>query len=377
MNGPARIMIVAGEPSGDLHGAGVVRELKRRNPACDVFGIGGDLMISAGLDAVFHIRELSVMGFWEVVRHLPTLKAVERTLAALLRGRRPDIVILIDYPGFNLRFARRVKAENIPVAYYISPQIWAWRPGRIKKMKGIVDTMLVVFPFETALYEKAGIPVRFVGHPLLEVLTDPPGRGEFLARHGFSGDHPVVALFPGSRRQEIERIFPAMLGAARLINEATGAQIAVGVSPVLEMEYMRSFLRGQEYIRLIQDASYDIMKNADLAVVTSGTATLETGYYRTPMIVVYKMSRLTYVIIRPLIRIRSIGLVNIVAGGPVVPELIQGRANAETIATEAVALLRDPGRRASMSKALGVIREKLGSPGASARVVDAVYSMCH
>ena len=377
MNGPARIMIVAGEPSGDLHGAGVVRELKRRNPACDVFGIGGDLMISAGLDAVFHIRELSVMGFWEVVRHLPTLKAVERTLAALLRGRRPDIVILIDYPGFNLRFARRVKAENIPVAYYISPQIWAWRPGRIKKMKGIVDTMLVVFPFETALYEKAGIPVRFVGHPLLEVLTDPPGRGEFLARHGFSGDHPVVALFPGSRRQEIERIFPAMLGAARLINEATGAQIAVGVSPVLEMEYMRSFLRGQEYIRLIQDASYDIMKNADLAVVTSGTATLETGYYRTPMIVVYKMSRLTYVIIRPLIRIRSIGLVNIVAGGPVVPELIQGRANAETIATEAVALLRDPGRRAGMSKALGVIREKLGSPGASARVVDAVYSMCH
>jgi len=168
-----------------------------------------------------------------------------------------------------------------------------------------------------------------------------------------------------------------MLGAARLINEATGAQIAVGVSPVLEMEYMRSFLRGQEYIRLIQDASYDIMKNADLAVVTSGTATLETGYYRTPMIVVYKMSRLTYVIIRPLIRIRSIGLVNIVAGGPVVPELIQGRANAETIATEAVALLRDPGRRAGMSKALGVIREKLGSPGASARVVDAVYSMCH
>jgi lipid-A-disaccharide synthase len=377
MSTPARVMIIAGEPSGDLHGAGVVRELKRRNPSVQIYGIGGDQMSAAGMDIIYHVRELSVMGFWEVLRHLPLLKSVERTLGAVLRGRRPDVVILIDYPGFNLRFARAVKAEKIPVAYYISPQVWAWRSGRVRKMKELIDLMLVVFPFEVEIYKKAGIDVCFVGHPLLEAFTEPQSGKNFSTRYGFSEEKPVLGLFPGSRRQEVERIFPAMLGAARILHEQAGVQVAVGVSSVLDMEYLRSFLRGQEYIKLIQHATYDIMKNADLAVVTSGTATLETGFYQTPMIVVYKTSWLSYFIIRMLIRIRSIGLVNIVAGKPVVPELIQQGLTPQKLAREALTLLRDPDRRAEMSRSLGVIREKLGTPGASARVVDAVYSLCH
>jgi len=370
-----RVMIIAGEPSGDLHGAGVVRELKRRDPACDVFGIGGDKMRAMGMDLIYHIRELSVMGFWEVLQHLPLLRSVEKTLSVLLVARKPDVLVLIDYPGFNLRFAETAKRHGIKIVYYVSPQVWAWNPGRVRKMKGLIDTMLVVFPFEEEIYRKEGIDVRFVGHPLLDAFTEPQGRKEFLKRYGFNPDKPVLALLPGSRQQEIERIFPVLLGAARIVHQEIGVNIGVGVSSVLDLEFVKSFVRDDFPITFIQHATYDLMKNADIALVTSGTATLETGYYRTPMIVVYKTSWLTYMIGRMVVKIKNIGLVNVVAGEQIVPELIQSRLTPQRLARETISMLKDEPLRGEIARKLGIVKERLGTKGAASRVADSIYSV--
>jgi lipid-A-disaccharide synthase len=367
-------MVIAGEASGDLHGAGVVAELKRRQPGISIYGIGGDKMAAAGMELIYHIRELSVMGFVEVIRQLPVLRSVQKALEILLALRKPDVVLLIDYPGFNMRFAEKAHRLGIKVVYYISPQVWAWNPGRVKKLKKFIDKMLVVFPFEEEIYRKEGVNVQFVGHPLLEVLTEPQEKSAFYTRYGLDAARPVVGLLPGSRRQEIERIFPTMLGAARILHKKLGAQIVVGVASVLDHEFMKSFLREDFPVQLIQNATYDVMKNIDLAIVTSGTATLEAGFYRTPMIVVYKTSPLTYLIGRSLVKIKNIGLVNIVAGETVVPELIQNDAQPEKIASLAQEYLADKHRLEETAKKLSVIRERLGTPGASARVADTILA---
>lgn len=370
-----RVMMIAGEASGDLHGSAVIREIMKREPESVIFGIGGDKMRSAGMELVYHIKEISVMGFWEVLQHLPLLRSVEQTMKVLLKLKKPDILLLIDYPGFNLRFARVAHEAGVKVAYYISPQVWAWRPGRVKKMKQIIDKMLVVFPFELDIYRKEGIDAEFVGHPLLEAFTQAQGREEFCTRYGFDGKKPIIGLFPGSRTQELERIFPAMLGAARILKQKLGAQIAVGVSSILDYEFVKSFIRDEGGISLIQHATYDVMKNSDLSIVTSGTATLETAYYGTPMIVVYKTSWLTYLIGRMFIRIKNISLVNIVAGETIVPEIIQSKVNPENLANEAQKLLGDPPALSVMRKKMSVIGERLGSKGASSRVAGAILSM--
>ena len=371
-----RVMIIAGEASGDLHGAGVVRELKALSPECEIFGIGGDKMQAAGMGLIYHVRELSVMGFWEVLQHLPLLRSVEKTLETLLKARRPDVLVLIDYPGFNLRFARFARRQKIKILYYISPQVWAWNRRRVRTMKGLIDKMLVVFPFEEEIYREEGIDVEFVGHPLLEVLDhEPQGRREFCRRYGFDEQKPILGLFPGSRRQELERIFPAMLGAARILHRDRGVQIAVGVASVLEMDYVKAFLRDDFPVQLVQHATYDVMKNADLAIVTSGTATLETAYFQTPMIVVYRTSILTYLVGRLLIRIKNIGLVNIVAGQQIVPEILQGQVTPEKLAAESAKLLDDRSMREKIAGNLAAVKEKLGSAGASARVARTILSL--
>ncbi len=368
-------MIIAGEASGDLHGAGVVRELRRRRPGIDIFGIGGDKMQREGMRLVYHVRELSVMGFWEVIQHLPLLRSVERTLGALLTLQRPDVLVLIDYPGFNLRFADIARRQHIKIVYYISPQVWAWNPGRVRKMKGVIDKMLVVLPFEKQIYEKEGIDVEFVGHPLLEELDEPQGRDAFCKRYALQRDKLTLGLFPGSRKQEIERIFPVMLGAARLLQAEFDIQTVVGVAQVLDAEYVKSFLRDDFPVQLIFNATYNAMANSDVALVTSGTATLETACFRTPMIVVYKTSWLTYIIGRMFVRIKTIGLVNIVAGRQVVPELIQYRLNPRRLASAAADLLIDKNRSREISDNLADARQQLGTPGASVRVAETILSM--
>jgi lipid-A-disaccharide synthase len=371
----SRVMMIAGEASGDLHGAGVVRELKRTRPSVEVFGIGGDRMQREGMEVVFHISSVSFMGFVEVVRHLSLIRRVEHELERLLDTRRPDVVVLIDYPGFNLRFARKVKARGIRVLYYISPQVWAWRRGRVKKMKSLVDRMKVVFPFEVDLYKHEGVNVEFVGHPLVESLGEGREKEQFLNDHRLVADKRVLGLFPGSRAQEIEQILPVMIGAALRVLARRDVQVAIGVAPNLGAGFVRRFIPPGLRITLVENGTHDLMCHADAAIVTSGTATLETGWFGTPMVVVYKTSPLTYVIGRMLVDVEYIGLVNIVAGRKIVPELIQQQMSAGNIAQAIDRILDDDDYRMAMRTDLSVIKSKLGGPGASARVAKGIIEL--
>ena len=370
-----RVMMIAGEVSGDLHGAGVVGELKQRRPALEIFGIGGDAMKRAGMELVRHISSMSFMGFVEVVKHLGLIRETERTLASLLDQRPPDVVVLIDYPGFNLRFARKVKQKGIKVLYYISPQVWAWHPGRVKTMRRLVDRMKVVFPFEVELYQREGVDVEFVGHPLVETLRASATREEFFRAHRLDLRKRLVGLFPGSRKQELEKILPVMRAATRSLVKSHDVQCVLGIAPSLGLPLLRESIAPDDPITLVEGATYDLMAYADAAMVTSGTATLETGWFGTPMVVLYRTSWPSYLIARALITTTNIALVNIVLGKTVVPELIQHHARAEKV-TEAVARILDDGAySASVRKELSAVQSKLGTPGASARVADAIIAL--
>ena len=369
-----KVMIIAGEASGDLHGSGVVRELKRQNPAMEIFGVGGDRMKREGMQLVYHVNELGFMGFAEVLKHLPVIRSMKRTLEVLLRHRRPDVLLLIDYPGFNLRFAKVAKRNGIKIVYYISPQVWAWHRSRVKGMRGLVDLMLVILPFETELYRKEGIDAEFVGHPLLEVAKSDVDRRGFCKRYSLDPAKRILALLPGSRRQEIEMIFPEMLRAARHVAAEEGVEIVLAMAQTLREDHLRTFYN-LEGIRVIQGATYDVMRNADFALVTSGTATLETGLFTTPMAVVYKTSWFTYMVGRLLIQVKNIGLVNIVAGKEIVPEFIQQRANAKNLAAVALVYLRDQQLLATVREQLRIVKGNLGEPGASGKVAQRILQM--
>ncbi len=372
---PPRVLMVAGEASGDLHGSSVVRALKALSPGVQVSGVGGERMRREGVEIVHDIGDLSFMGFTEVLRNLGTIRNVRRELIGEMEARRPDVVVLIDYPGFNLRFAREVKKRRIPLLYYISPQVWAWHRGRVRKMKGLVDRMKVVFPFEVGIYASEGIDVEFVGHPLAEQIGTTCTKEEFFRRNGLDPEKRVLGLFPGSRRQEVERILPVMAEAARMLSASRRLQPAIGVAPNLGREFVGRFIGPGTGIVMVENGTYDLMAYADAAVVTSGTATLETGWFGTPMAVVYRTSPLTYAIGRLLVSVKSIGLVNIVAGRPVVPEFVQGAMTAAVIAGAVGRMLDDPSVAASIRRELSVIREKLGGPGASGRVARGILSL--
>ncbi len=367
-------MIIAGEASGDLHGAGVVRELKRLNPALDIFGVGGDKMQKEGMDLIYHVREIAVMGFWEVLKHLPVIRSMKQTLTQLLSLRKPDLVLLIDYPGFNLRFAPIVKQRGIKVVYYISPQVWAWHQSRVRNMRGMVDKMLVVFPFEVELYRREGIDAEFVGHPLVDVLASHMSRHDFCKRYDLDERKEILAIFPGSRQQEIAKMFEEMLSAARSIARERNMEIAVGLAPTIPESYFTGYY-ALDGIRLIKGATYDLMNHSSFALVKSGTSTLETAWFGTPMFVLYKTSWFTYLIGRLLVRTKNIGLVNIVAGSSVVPEFVQHKVRSRLIARKALDLLRNPNALSAMRSALATVREKLGKSGAAGRVAEHVMRM--
>ncbi len=364
-------MIIAGEASGDLHGSGVVRELKRLSPSIDIYGVGGDKMKQEGMDLIYHINELGFMGFIEVVKHLPFIKTMEHTLEQIVKLKRPDVLVLIDYPGFNLRFARIAKRYNVKIVYYISPQVWAWHKSRVKKICSFVDKMLVILPFETDFYRKEGIDAEFIGHPLLEVLESKLNRQNFCKRFSLNEQKKIVALFPGSRKQEVDHIFSEMLSAARIISRQKDIEIVVGIAPTLQEEYFKTLYNLQD-VHIIKGLTYEVMANADFAFVTSGTATLETACFGTPMFVVYKTSLLTYLIGRTLVHVKNIGLVNIVAGKMIAPEFIQYNANAKIMARSAIKLLNDTKQLADMKANLSDVKQKLGTIGASRRVAERV-----
>ena len=322
---------------------------------------------------VYHVNELSFMGFAEVLKHLPLIRSVEITLEQLLRLKKPDVVLFIDYPGFNLRFARRVKSYGIKTIYYISPQVWAWKKGRIKKIRSLIDLMLVVFPFEVPLYERAGVNVRFVGHPLVEEMKETMAKHQFAKRYNLNPDKKYIAVIPGSRKQEIEKLLSLMVRAASDI-AGEEKEVVIAVAPGLSIEYCQRIVPQGLKAVFVQHATHEVMKYSEFAFVTSGTATLETACNGTPMVVVYKTSRFTYWIARLVVRIKNIALVNIVAGKRIVPELVQHHATVATLVREAKKIIDVPERYAEMKNELEVVHEKLGKAGASTAVAEAILA---
>ena len=377
-------MLIAGESSGDLHGGRLASALKKLRPELRLFGLGGSSMRQAGVEILDDPTAVAVIGLVEVLKHLGTFKALYRRAVNALDELKPDLVVLVDYPGFNLRFAREVKHRGIRLVYYISPQIWAWNSGRIRKIKKLVDRMLVVFPFEKGLYEKAEIPVTFVGHPLLEHVKPSLDRMEALERLGLADGLPIIGLLPGSREVEIRRILPALLSAGEKMKEQlpSSARFLLIKAPHLSWElYKEALSKSSLNPKVVERWDYDGIYSCDLVLVASGTATLECALLERPMLIIYKTSWPTYLISRLLIRIPVIGLVNVIAsaessgkitGKKIVPEFIQQEASPEKIAHAAVELWQSAEKRERMKISFREIREKLGKTGASEEAAKAV-----
>ncbi len=372
---PKTIMIIAGEASGDLHGSSLASSLKAIDPDLRLIGMGGEKMIKAGVESYRNIEDLSVIGLGEVLSNLGKFKAVFRFLAGKLDSEKPDCVVLIDYPEFNLRFAKEAKKRNIPVVYYISPQIWAWRKGRVKIVKKFIEKMIVIFAFEKEFYEKEAVAAEFVGHPLLDVVKPRSSREDFLKEQGLADNKKIVALLPGSRQIEVIRNLPVMVKAAEIIKNRSGDDIQFVIAKPKEIkeEIYAEILKNYGLKpKIIEDYPYDCINAADLVLVASGTATLETAILERPMLIIYKVSLLTWLVGKMLVKIPDIGLVNIVAGVRIVPEFVQFDATPEKIADEAIGLISSPEKINEIKAKLRAVREKLGSPGASNRAAESI-----
>ena len=380
VNNPA-ILIVTGEASGDLHGAELARALRRLRPGLRLLGMGGERMKRAGVELIFDNRLLGVMGLVEVFRRWKTVLRAFEAVKQVLERRVVDLVVLIDSPDFNLRVARIAKRMGLPTVYYIGPKVWAWRPGRIKTIARWVDRMLVVFPFEEALYRAAGVPCEFVGHPLMDEIPRTLDRKDLRRRYGISEDAVVVALLPGSRQMEIDRLLDVMLEAfQRMRTDLPAVEGILPVAPSLSMSDVKRRLseRGRkigETIRLISGDAPQALACADAAIIASGTATLEAAIVGTPMVVVYKVAWLTMLAARLLVRIRTAGLVNIVAGRKVAPELLQADASPEKIAEAVLHQLKNKTAAEEMKKSLDEVRQKLGPPGAAQRAAAGILKL--
>lgn len=364
-------MIIAGEASGDLHGSGLIRELYKLRPDLYFFGIGGDRMRQAGTELLYHIHEMSTLGFWDVIKRFAFFRTVYRRLVETIETERPDLLILIDYPGLNLRLAKEAKARGIKVFYYIAPQVWAWGSARIKKMASLVDKLAVILPFEEPLFRNAGLDAQFVGHPLLEIVGSNVDRSAFFEQHRLDQNKKLIGLLPGSRVLEVKRLLPEMVNSfAEFSQEYPSVQAVVSKADTVPLNIYRKILQNHVPVKLLENSTYEIMKNSDLLLVASGTATLESALFHTPMIIVYKVDPLTYLIGKQLIKIDSIGLVNVIAGRQIVSEFIQRQCHHRYMLPEMKRLLFDRNYRDQMVQNLALLRKKLGSPGASARAAQ-------
>ena len=367
------ILIVAGESSGDNVGGLLCAEIKILRPELELFGLGGDRMDTSGVSLLYHTNQLSILGFWEVLKHLPFIREVERKLLEEIDRRKPSLAILIDYPGFNLRLAKKLKKRGIAVMYYVSPQVWAWGKGRIAKIKQIVDKMVVVFEFEKEMYEKEGMKAEWYGHPLLEIVHPRHQKDEFLRRNEL-GDTKYIGLFPGSRIQEIERILPAMREAlAELTRRGINYKGIVGCAPGIDDKLYQKL--GGDSLLYLRAQTYDLMAYSELNLVASGTATLECAILGRPLFVLYETSPITYHIAKSMIKIPFVGLVNVVAGEKIVPEFIQGDCKGSLIADQMKVFFNDESYRNEMIERLSQLKAKLGSQGASKQAALAALSM--
>lgn len=372
-----KIMIIAGEKSGDIHGANLVNEIKKLSSDITFDGVGGDRLAEAGVKLMYNMTDLAVLGASEIIRKFSQFYAILKDIVSTLKKEHFDAVILIDFPGFNLRLAERIRKLGIPIIYYISPQVWAWRKKRVNLITELVDKMIVILPFEKKCYQNVNIDVDFVGHPLLDSIKVSHTKEELKKEFNIKGNIPLIGLLPGSRENEISRILPVMMESAALITKSIPEArfIIPAATPMLKKKIKDITYQYPIKPLVCQDYSHEIMKAADLVLVASGSATLETAFFTTPMIIIYKVSFLTWILAKMLVKIPHIGLVNIVAGSEIAPEFIQHNAKTDVIAKNAVVLLTDKAQREKVKKELGLVKEKLGSPGASTRAAKIVLEM--
>ena len=372
-----KILLVAGEVSGDLHGSRLVEAIQSIDPEIQFFGVGGEGLKRVGMKLLYPSQSLSVVGITEVLLKLrPILRAL-RGLKKSLDRERPDLIILVDFPDFNLRLAKIAHRRGIPILYYVSPQVWAWRPKRIKLIARLVKKMIVLFPFEVPLYEAAGVDVEWVGHPLLDTVRPALSKEKAFQQLGLDPKRRTIGLLPGSRMHEVKRLLPPLLASADVLQrEIPDLQFVVPLAPGIPKTILSPWMKNISVpVIVVEGFTYDAMNLSDLLIVASGTATLEGAILGKPMVIIYKVSLLSYWIARALIRVDHIGLVNLVAEKEIAPELIQRDVNPRRIADEAFRILRDPLLSRKMVESMGEVRQKLGEPGAAQRAAHIVLSL--
>jgi len=374
-------MISCGEPSGDLYAGALASEILKIAPSTSIVGFGSERLKAAGGTLVRDFRGVSVTGLTEALSVIPRSWQNYRALVRAAAEDPPDVFVPIDFPDFNFFLARAMHARGIPIVYYISPQLWAWRRGRLKTMKRVVDRVLVIFPFEQTFYENAGVPVTFVGHPLLELATPPVPRDEFLRAHGLDPSRPVVAILPGSRRNELRTILPDLVGtASEIAASLPAAQFILARAPHLDDALLAPLAAwpGHASRPVVVEGDTDaVLASADVAVLASGTVTVQAALHGCPMVVVYRVAPLTYRLGKPLLHVDTYAMANLVAGRRVVPELIQDAFTPKAAAAEALRVLTDPAHAARVRAELADVRAKLGTPGASRRAAEAVLAAAH
>jgi lipid-A-disaccharide synthase len=376
-SGKKKIMIVAGEASGDLHGSGVIKAVRGLDPGIRVYAMGSEQMRRAGAEILIDSSRLAVVGIAELWGRMAGLLKAYWNLKKFIKKNRPDLLILIDFPDFNLSLAGVARRTGVPVLYYISPQVWAWRSGRVKKIAGRVDKMAVIFPFEVSIYQKAGLDAEFVGHPLLDVLAFPAARGSLSLDHAESGGELVIGLLPGSREREIKSLLPEMVRAAEIIaREKPGTRFILPAAPAVDVKELEKFFHPHPVsISVVEGPAHKAITAAAMVIVASGTATLEAAILEKPMVIVYQVSLLSYWIGKAMVKVDWVGLVNIVAEKKVVPELLQEEARGERIAAEALRILNEETYRRGMVAELARVRKKLGQAGAAERVARMALEM--
>jgi len=372
-----KVMIVAGEASGDLHGSNLVKAMHHIDPRIHFYGIGGERLKEAGVEIVANSSEMAVVGLTEVLSKLGFILKAKRKLKKYLQEEHPDLLILIDYPDFNLPMAKEARKNGVKVFYYISPQVWAWRKRRIYSIAKLVDRMAVILPFEASIYDKVKLDVSFVGHPLLDAVKKKYTREDALKKFDLKDEITTVGILPGSRDGEVTKLLPEMLKAAEILeHRLSSVQFVLPLADTLSYDFVAGIVRQYSAnVKIIKDNVYDVIGLSDIAMVASGTATLETALLETPMIIVYKVSPVSYLMGRVFIDVDHIGMVNIIAGKTIVPEFIQNDANSEAMANEIYNILTSESRMNQIKQDLAQIKGKLGTPGAAERTARLAYEM--
>jgi lipid-A-disaccharide synthase len=371
---PIPLLLSAGEASGDMYAARLATALKARADV-EIFGMGGPQMRAAGVDIATDYSEVSVVGITEILSHLPSLVRAMRHLVAEAERRKPAFAILTDFPGFHLRLARKLKRHGVRNIYYICPQFWAWRPWRVRVVRRRFAQALCIFPFEEKFYGDAGVPVKFIGHPLVEAVHASLDRKSFCQRHNLNPEQPVVAVLPGSRKAELRQHLPVLQAACAQIHREARAQFVLAAAPGSDLALLREGWPLDLPLCIVEGQTYDALATADAAIVSSGTATIEAALLDVPMVVVYRVTPLTALLAKPLVRTPFFSMVNLIAEKRVVPELIQNDFTPDRVSAEVLRLLREPGARDALRTGLAQVRARLGSPGAVERAADAILAL--